>query len=74
MICGSFSFISFTISGKSSLKVSFFKLNDRLWLAKERLVNSGVSMEPRVGVSSTMNLKRPVRMVVTDQAGFQESG
>ena len=31
-------------------------------------------MLPRVGPFSTMKLSRPVRMVDTDQAGFQVSG
>lgn len=37
-------------------------------------VKSDVSMLPRVGPFSTMKLRSPVRMVETDQAGFQVSG
>lgn len=40
----------------------------------ELTVNSDVSMLPRVGPFSTMKLRRPVRIVDTDQAGFQVSG
>lgn len=37
-------------------------------------VKSDVSMLPRVGPFSTMKLRRPVRMVDTDHAGFHVSG
>lgn len=48
-------------------------------LSTDRMANcffsqSLVSMEPRVGLLSSMKLSRPVRMVLTDQAGFQVSG
>lgn len=37
-------------------------------------MNSDVSMLPRVGPFSTIKLRRPVKMVETDQAGFHVSG
>jgi len=38
------------------------------------LSESEVSMEPSVGLFSSMKDRRPVRMVATDQAGFHVSG
>lgn len=66
--------ISLTMSGKSSQKTEFCRLNDRLHIAKFFFVKADVSREPKVGVSSTMKERRPVRIVVTDQAGFHVSG
>jgi hypothetical protein len=37
-------------------------------------VPSEDSVEPEVGVFSTIKLNKPVRIVETDQAGFQVSG
>lgn len=37
-------------------------------------VPSDDSVDPEVGVFSTIKLKRPVKIVDTDQAGFQVSG
>jgi hypothetical protein len=40
----------------------------------ENTVASLDSIEPDVGVVSTMKLSKPVKMVDTDQAGFHVSG
>lgn len=41
---------------------------------EELTANSEVSILPRVGPFSTMKLRRPVKIVETDQAGFHVSG
>lgn len=67
------SFISCTMSGKSSTNISFFRLNSREFSAKRRFSAVVLSHEPSVGVVSSMKLKRPVKIVLTDHAGFHVS-
>lgn len=43
-------------------------------MARDFFVSKVDSILPRVAVVSTMKLRRPVKMVATDHAGFQVSG
>lgn len=53
---------------------TFPKLTKGVSHSLELTVNSDVSMLPSVGPFSTIKLRRPVKIVETDQAGFHVSG
>lgn len=61
-------------SGKSSQKALFLRFQEWDCEASSRFSSTEVEIEPVVAVSSNINDSKPVRMVETDQAGFQESG
>eukprot|EP00042_Codosiga_hollandica_P022762 m.86307 g.86307 ORF g.86307 m.86307 type:complete len:103 (-) comp50917_c0_seq9:305-613(-) len=70
--------ISLTIlavtSGNNSRNVASFTLNAALCRANASRSGTLVMMLPAVGVSSSMKLSSPFRMLSTVHAGFQLSG
>ena len=66
--------LTLTKSGKRSQNILSLKLNSKLFCASKRFSRSLVSMLPIVGFFSTIKLNKPVKIVETDQAGFQVSG
>ena len=62
------------LPGNSSVKTLFFRLNSCVAMANLRFTASEVSIEPKVGLFSSINDKSPVKIVPTDHAGFQVSG
>ena len=74
LLFSSLAFISLTKSGKSSTNFSFRRFSAPESLASLCRTAFGVSIEPYVVASSTINERSPVRIVPADHAGFQVSG
>jgi hypothetical protein len=63
-----------TASGNNSVTILSLRLNSIDLIANDFFSLSDVSIEPRVGLFSSMNDRRPVRIVPTLHAGFHVSG